>query len=98
MPNSRESNLQPATDRAQEPSASDSSGTGDVLLIQERGETEQLRVQHSRYRGERYVDVRVWWRTGAGAWAPSRKGVTLRPDQIPAVIDALQRAHAEVQR
>lgn len=62
-----------------------------VYLDQERGR-DTLRVSTSEFKGTTYVDVRVWYRDREGELRPSSKGVSLRPDAIAAVIEALQDA------
>ena len=67
-----------------------------VLLEAPRGARgDVLRVSISDYRGHRYADVRVWFPDSQGGLLPG-KGVTLKADAIPAVIEALQQARAEL--
>lgn len=62
-----------------------------VFLDQPRGR-DVLRVTASEYKGTTYVDIRVWYFDRDGELRPGPKGVSLRPDAIPAVIEALQAA------
>lgn len=66
-----------------------------VLLERPRG-TEVLRVSISEFKGRRLVDVRAWYHDKEGELRPGRQGIGLRPDELPAVIEALQRATADV--
>lgn len=54
---------------------------------------DMLRVTTSEYKGTTYVDIRVWYFDRGGELRPGTKGVSLRPDAITAVIEALQAAH-----
>lgn len=62
-----------------------------VYLDQERGR-DVLRVSASDFKGATYVDIRVWYRDREGELRPTSKGVSLRPDAVAAVIEALQDA------
>lgn len=67
-----------------------------VFLDQPRGR-DVLRVTASEYKGTTYVDIRVWYFDRDGELRPGPKGVSLRPDAIPAVIEALQAAFASLE-
>lgn len=62
-----------------------------VFLDLPRGR-DVLRVTASEFKGATYVDIRVWYFDRDGELRPGSKGVSLRPDAIPAVIEALQAA------
>lgn len=62
-----------------------------IFLEQPRGR-DVLRVSASEFKGRTYVDIRVWYFDRDGELRPGQKGVSLRPDAIPAVIEALQAA------
>jgi len=64
-----------------------------VFLEQPRGR-DTLRVTMSDFKGTTYVDVRVWFTDRDGELRPGPKGVSLRPDAIPAVIEALRAAQS----
>lgn len=64
----------------------------DILLELPRGPKECLRVCISEFKGREYCDVRVWYIDRDGVTRPGKSGITLRPDAIPAVIEALQAA------
>ncbi|WP_165651200.1 transcriptional coactivator p15/PC4 family protein [Burkholderia gladioli] len=57
-----------------------------------RSETERLRVTMDEYRGRMLVDVRVWYVEPGGEWKPGRSGVSLRPEQLAQVVQALMLA------
>lgn len=62
-----------------------------IFLEQPRGR-DMLRVSASDFKGTIYTDIRVWYFDRDGELRPGQKGVSLRPDAIPAVIAALQAA------
>jgi hypothetical protein len=52
---------------------------------------EEIRVSWEEYKGHRYLDIRVYAEIESKAdRAPTKKGVTLRPDLIPELIKALE--------
>lgn len=53
----------------------------------------EVRVSVQDYKGRRVVDVRVWYlpRTG-GDYLPTRKGITIDADKLPALVAALGKA------
>jgi len=57
-----------------------------------RSNSERLRVTVGEYRGRVLVDLRIWFATESGEWKPSRAGVSLRPDQVGEVMQALHLA------
>ncbi len=53
---------------------------------------QQVRVQLRSYRRKVYVDIRSFFRKGPDDdWAPSKKGVTFRPEQTAELIAALEK-------
>ncbi|SAK61449.1 Transcriptional Coactivator p15 (PC4) [Caballeronia catudaia] len=59
------------------------------LLDLRRSDSERLRVTVSEYRGRSYIDLRIWFATDGGELKPSRAGVSLRPEQVGEVVQAL---------
>jgi hypothetical protein len=56
---------------------------------------EQLRITLQRYRGQYYLNIRVWWEnhhTGTVEWCPSGKGFVLPVDFWPKFITMLKQA------
>ena len=48
--------------------------------------SERLRVDVKTYRGNTYIDIRVWYVTDDGDYRPSSKGVTLKPTMAPELL------------
>ncbi len=59
----------------------------------EKKADEEVRVYLGEFHGPR-VDVRTYFQTDDGEFAPTRKGVMLRVDKLPELIDVLQKAYA----
>ncbi|MFH1743675.1 MAG: transcriptional coactivator p15/PC4 family protein [bacterium] len=60
----------------------------------ERTETECVRVSASRYRGKRYLDLRLWYLDPSGEWKPTRKGCTIRENELTRLIAAVEDVRA----
>lgn len=71
----------------------------DVVTVYEfeKSRSERVRAQVETFRGDRRVNVRVFW---AGErddeWNPSRKGLSLRADQLPALEAAVAALRAQL--
>ena len=66
----------------------------EVLAVIEKNASEEIQVALSQFKGRKLIDVRTWLRPlhqGDQA-TPTRKGVTVRPDQIDELIAALDQA------
>ncbi|ASW00018.1 transcriptional coactivator p15/PC4 family protein [Paraburkholderia aromaticivorans] len=48
--------------------------------------SERLRVDLKTYRGNTYIDIRVWYVDAAGQYHPSSKGVMLKPTLAPELL------------
>jgi hypothetical protein len=47
-----------------------------------RSETEIIRVSTREYKGVPYVDIRVFFKDQEGEYRPTKKGITVKEDQI----------------
>ena len=53
----------------------------------------EVRVTVQDYKGRRVADVRVWYQPASGGdFVPTRKGITLDADKLPALALALAEA------
>jgi hypothetical protein len=57
--------------------------------------SDTIAVTLRTFKGFRYVDLRVMAQAGDGTPLPTKKGVAIRPDAVPKIIELLQKAHAE---
>ena len=51
-------------------------------------------VQLRSYKGSRFVDLRVMARGPDGGSIPTPKGVAIKPDALPEIIELLRQAHS----
>ena len=58
----------------------------------------EVRITPSVYRQKAYVGVRTWYTTDGTTWCPTRKGVNVTAEELPALIEALQRAQEHLVR
>ncbi len=71
---------------------------GERLATLPRQDGAEIRITWDRYKGSPYLGIREWTpdRNGGGGMFPTRKGVTVRRGELPAlaraVADALDRA------
>ncbi len=64
------------------------------LAVIDRRDGEQVRITASEYHGATYVDLRLWWRTPAGGWVATKKGITVPVDAVDTIVTALRKAKA----
>jgi len=57
---------------------------------------ERLRVEAKEYRGNTYIDIRVWYVTDEGDYRPSGKGVMFKPALIAELMRGLALAARSV--
>jgi|TARA_R110000737_G_scaffold350093_1_gene388087 uncharacterized Ntn-hydrolase superfamily protein len=56
----------------------------------EKNSRESIVVSNTEYKGNKYVDIRVFYKDGPDdELKPTRKGVSLRPEQVAALVTAL---------
>jgi len=68
-----------------------------VIAELEKNRTERVRVALDRWRDVDLIDIRatVLLTETSGQWTPTKKGLSLRIGQLPALIEALQLAEAK---
>ena len=57
-----------------------------------------IRVARSSFKNHEYIDVRLFVRSESGELVPTRKGITLPPEQVHKLVDALQQVGREAGR
>ena len=58
----------------------------------EKNSRESIVVSEIEYKGNKYVDVRVFYKDTDGSLKPTRKGVSLRPEKVAELVAALAAA------
>lgn len=62
-----------------------------------RSATEQLQIAINEYRGKKYLDLRIFYTTDNGAnWLPTKKGITVSPENLETVKKAIETAITEL--
>ena len=70
----------------------------DVIATIEKNAREEIRIRWSEYKGVRYLDLRTFIPFD-GEMVPTKKGITLRPEQVAEFAGALNAiAEQEVDR
>ncbi|HSA06416.1 MAG TPA: transcriptional coactivator p15/PC4 family protein [Candidatus Gastranaerophilales bacterium] len=69
-----------------------------LLATIPRSATEQVQVQINEFKGKKYLDLRIYYTTDSGnTWNPTKKGVAIYPENLPALKDALEIAKKELE-
>ncbi len=62
----------------------------------ERNERERVQIAVNEYKGKSYLDLRIFYTTDGGdSWKPTQKGVTIAPEHLDTLIDAVEEAKKE---
>ena len=62
----------------------------------ERNERERVQIAVNEYKGKSYLDLRIFYTTDGGdSWQPTQKGVTIAPEHLDTLIDAVEEAKKE---
>lgn len=68
-----------------------------VLATIPRNATEQVQISINSYKDKKYLDLRIYYTTDDGAnWLPTKKGVTISPDNLVTLKDAVEKAMEEL--
>ena len=68
-----------------------------ILATIPRNATEQLQISINSYKEKKYLDLRIFYTTDDGAnWLPTKKGVTVSPDNLMTLKDAVETAMQEL--
>jgi hypothetical protein len=59
--------------------------------------SERLRITVEEYKGNTFVDLRIYYCTDEDAWKPTKKGVAIKPATLDEVIGLLKKAQAHTQ-
>lgn len=68
-----------------------------ILATIPRNATEQLQISINSYKEKKYLDLRIYYTTDDGeTWLPTKKGVTVSPDNLTLLKDAVETAMQEL--
>ena len=65
-----------------------------MATVLEKNSRESLVINQSEFKGVKLVDVRVFYKDENGALKPTKKGVSVRLEQLDALIKALSEVSA----
>lgn len=63
----------------------------------EKGE-DVVRIALTEFRKRQYIEIRTYYMADEGDWKPTRKGITLDPDLMKEVYQALGKALKEIEK
>lgn len=68
-----------------------------ILATIPRTATEQLQISINSYKDKKYLDLRIFYTTDdGGTWLPTKKGVTVSPDNLLTLKEAVETAMQEL--
>ena len=65
-----------------------------MAIVLEKNSRESLVINQTEFKGVKLVDVRVFYKDEAGDLKPTKKGVSVRLEQLDALIKALSEVSA----
>ena len=65
-----------------------------MAIVLEKNSRESLVINQTEFKGVKLVDVRVFYKDENGDLKPTKKGVSVRPEQLDALIKALSTVSA----
>ena len=67
-----------------------------LLAAIDRNDRERLHISINEYKGKSYLDLRIFFTTDKGeTWRPTQKGVTVAPEGLETLRDAVEEAMKE---
>ena len=67
-----------------------------IVAIIEKNTTSDVRVRLIEFRGRQYIDVRLYVVVDAVDRSPTKKGISIRPNMLANIIEALKDAKAKL--
>ena len=68
-----------------------------LLATIARGANEQLQIAVSEFKDKKYLDLRIFYTTDSGStWLPTKKGVTVSPENLELLKEAIDKAIVEL--
>lgn len=65
------------------------------MEIIEKNPIERIQVELKEYRKKQYLDIRTYYRSDDGDWKPTKKGVTIPPDCMEDLLQAVIKINEE---
>ena len=57
----------------------------------------KMKVRITNFKGKKYVDLRNHFQNDSGEWIATKKGISVRTDQLSECITLMEKAEAELQ-
>jgi len=54
-----------------------------------------VRVEKRTFKERDFIDIRQYYKNNSGEFKPTTKGVTIPPELLPELIEALEKMHTE---
>jgi hypothetical protein len=67
-----------------------------VIKDIEKNASNKIRISLTEFKGYDLIDLRVYYEDEEGDYKPTKKGIALKPEIIPQVIEGLQEAEKEI--
>jgi len=64
----------------------------------EKNPTEKIKITISEFKKRKFVDIRTFYLDDNMEWKPTKKGVTVPPDLLDMVVDALNKAKQALEK
>lgn len=66
-----------------------------TLAVIPKSASTEIRISRSDYKGEKYVDIRVYYKTEEGEMAPTKKGISVKLEEWAAFVEIIKGIKAE---
>ena len=67
-----------------------------LIATIDRNDRERLQIAVNEYKGKSYLDLRIFYTTDGGdSWRPTQKGVTVAPEGLETLKEAVEEAMKE---
>ena len=67
-----------------------------IIATIPRSATERIEIAINEFKGKKYLDLRTFYTTDdGGSWLPTKKGITVSPDNLELLKDAINQAMSE---
>ena len=66
-----------------------------LLAVIPKNSTTQIQASISRFKGKDRFDLRMYYRGDCAEWLPTQKGIAIDMEQVPLLIEALQKVLAQ---
>jgi len=69
------------------------------MSVIKKGNNQELRIEAAEFQGRTHIDVRLWvYSQSAGEYIPTRRGITVAPGEVDALVEGLRMAEGRMVR